>query len=401
MSEQPTVAVIHFPSGGHIRPMVPLVAALGAAGMRTVQWAPAEWEGACAQAGGEFRPLPDLGDLAWPDPRPADIAAFLGGLAERLAPWACEQVGEVGADVVLRDSFAQYGHYAAREHGLEEFVVPAMMAFHSGIWPRSGVPRGIGEARAEVRSRRALSSASRALESRYGEPLGDALRVFAGRLGSPTFVMTVRSLQTQPEELQGEQIHYLGALRAIGQDEGGEEPALAGVQPGDQVVYVSLGTVFEQNPGFFAGAARALAAPGRRVILSIGRLDPAAIEPLPDGVLARAHVDQIAVLRRADLFVSHAGFNSMQEGLAAGVPMLLCPQMFEQAVNADQIVAQGAGLRVHDFSERQLASGVETILGEGTFRSEARRLADELRAGTSADPAVELLGAAAVRHHPT
>jgi hypothetical protein len=112
MTSSPTVAVVHFPSGGHIRPMLPLVAALGQHGLRTVQWAPLEWEQACLSAGGEFRPLPDLRDLVWPPPIPFRIAEFLGGLTERLAPWMCEQVQDAGADVVLRDSFAQYGHYA-------------------------------------------------------------------------------------------------------------------------------------------------------------------------------------------------------------------------------------------------------------------------------------------------
>src|SRR5271155_2620431 len=92
MTNPPTVAVVHFPSGGHIRPILPLVSALGQRGLRTVQWAPAEWEQPCLSAGGEFRPLPDLRDLAWPPPFPLQIAEFLGGLTERLAPWMCEQV---------------------------------------------------------------------------------------------------------------------------------------------------------------------------------------------------------------------------------------------------------------------------------------------------------------------
>ena len=390
----PTAAVVHFPSGGHIRPMLPLAAALRSDGMRVIQWAPAEWEQACLTASGEFRALPDLSDLAWPRPEPVRIAEFLGGLCERLAPWMSEQLEDAGADVVVRDSFASYGHYAALVNGIEDFVVPPMMAFHSGMWPRPSGVRAFAETRSATRR---LRECSERCEARYGKPLGDPLDVFAGRHGATTFVLTAASLQLDPARLNGEDVRYLGPLRALGPDEGGQEPALAGVREGEQVVFVSLGTVFEDRPGFFRDAAAALAAPGRRVILSIGRLDPAALGPLPDGVSAHAHVDQLAVLRRADLFVTHAGFNGVQEGLAAGVPLLMCPLMFEQELNAEVVAEHGAGL-VCEQSAESIGAGAARLLGEPSYRAAARRLAAELQASNRVDEGVELVAGAARTH---
>lgn len=395
MPSPPTVAVVHFPSPGHIRPMLPLVAALAADGLRVVQWAPADWEQGCLDAGGEFRALPGLDDLAWPQPEPLFIAAFLGGLTERLTPWMCEQLADAGADAVLRDSFASYGHYAARVNGTRDFAVPAMMAFHGGMWPRPGGPREIARG---LSAARRLRAASRRIERRYGEPLGRPLDVFAGRHGATTFVMTVPSLQLEPERLRDEDIRYLGPLRGLGPPEAAEEPSLTGIQEGEQLVYVSLGTVFEQRPAFFRDAARALSAPGRRVILSIGRLDRAELGELPEGVSAHSHVDQLAVLRRADLFVSHAGFNSVQEGLAAGVPLALCPQMFEQGLNADVVVAQGAGARCPDDGPESIAATAALVLGDPGYRSAAGRLAAELRSGERTAEGVALVADAARTH---
>ena len=210
MPTPPTVAVVHFPSPGHIRPTPPLVAALAAEGLRVVQWAPADWERGCLDAGGEFRALPDLDDLAWPQPEPLSIAAFLGGLTERLTPWMCEQLADAGADAVLRDSFASYGHYAARANGTSDFAVPAMMAFHGGMWPR---PHGLREIVRGLPPARRLRASSQRIGRRYGEPLGRPLDVFAGRHGATTFVLTRSLLQLEPERLRDEDIRYLGPLR--------------------------------------------------------------------------------------------------------------------------------------------------------------------------------------------
>lgn len=396
MSRSPTIAVVHFPSGGHIRPLLPLVAALERHGLRTVQWAPSEWEEACLSAGSEFRALPDLRDLAWPAPIPAQIAEFLAGLTERLTPWMSEQVRDVGGDVVLRDTFAQYGHYAALANDTGEVAVPAMMAFHRGMWPGAGdLPSALRNLKAGGPATLRLRRISRRLERAYGEPLGGPLEVFAGRQGATTLVFTVPSLQMDPEALNGEDVRFVGPLRAVSAPGADAEPALDGVDAAGQLIYVSLGTVFEQRPSFFRDAAHALAAPGRRVILSIGRLAAEAIGPLPAGVSAHSHVDQLSILRRANLFLSHGGFNSVQEGLAAGVPLLLCPQMFEQALNADVVVGQGAGLLLQTPGEDRIRAGAERMLDEPGYAEAARRLAAELRSGERMDEAVEVVASAA------
>jgi MGT family glycosyltransferase len=403
MSRPATVAVVHFPSSGHIRPLFSLVAALEHAGLRTVQWAPSEWEQACLSAGSEFRAMPEwIHHVSWPRPTPSQIAEFVGMLAERMAPWISEQVDDVGADVVLRDSFAQYGHYAALANGLREIVVPPMMAFHNRMRPSAGdIPLTLKNLVRDVPAVIRLRRMSRRLERQYGAPLGGTLAVFGGRHGATTLVCTVPSLQLRPEALRGEDIRYVGPLRALGDTELDAEPALDGLDASDQLIYVSLGTVFEERPSFYRDAAAALAAPGRRVILSIGRLAPEQIGPLPAGVSAYTHVDQLSVLRRADLFVAHGGFNGIQEGLASGVPLLLFPQMFEQALNADVVVRQGAGVRIRSATPERIRAAAETLLGDPSYAEAARRIAAELRTGGGIDEAVGVVASAAREHSST
>jgi MGT family glycosyltransferase len=404
----PTVAVVHYSSGGHVRPLLPLVAALRDRGARTVQWALPEWEAECATAGGEFRALPDVGiDLDQPPPNLIGMAELIARVTERVTPWMTEQLRGSGAVIVLRDSLAQYGRYAAYEAGLPQVAFSAAMAFPRGIRPalRSmpvaalrSMPVALAQLAAGMPDALRLRRVSRRLEQRYGAPMGGWLEVLGGRYGCTTLVGTSRGLQFHPEGLAGEAVRFVGPLRAASAPTGGEEPALAALGEGEELVYVSLGTLFEDRPAFFRDAARALARPGRRVVLSVGRIAAQALGALPAGVTAHAHVDQLAVLRRADLFITHGGFNSVQEGLVAGVPLLVFPQMQEQAFNADRVSELGAGLRLRRATAARIGAQADLILGEPRFRAAAVHTGAELRAAVDLGGAVDTVLDAAAPH---
>ena len=401
--EAPTVAVVHLPSGGHVRPLLPLVAALGDRGARTVQWAFPEWEAECRKAGGEFRSVPDFGiEMDPPPPNLIGVAELIARATERVTPWMTEQIRDSGADVVLRDTFAQYGRYAACEIGLPQVVFSSMMAVHRGIRPTlRSMPAALAQLVAGTPDALRLRLVSRRLEQRYGEPMGGWLEVLSGRYGCTTLVGTSRGMQTRPEGLASEDVRFVGPLRAASAPTGSEESALSALSEDEELVYVSLGTVFEDRPAFFRDAAIALARPGRRVVLSVGRIAPQTLGALPLGVTAHPHVDQLAVLRRADLFITHGGFNSVQEGLVAGVPLLVFPQMQEQVLNADRVSELGAGLRLRRASSARIAAQADLVLGDPRFQAAAQRAGEELRAAVDLDGAVNAVLGAAAGHHST
>ena len=84
---------------------------------------------------------------------------------------------------------------------------------------------------------------------------------------------------------------------------------------------MSLGSAFTKQPGFYRQCVEAFAGlPGWHLVLQIGRrVDPAELGAVPANVEVRSWVPQLAILRQADLFVTHAGAGGSQEGLAPGV----------------------------------------------------------------------------------
>ena len=96
---------------------------------------------------------------------------------------------------------------------------------------------------------------------------------------------------------------------------------------------------------------------------------------LPENVSVYAHVDQIAVLKEADVFVTHCGMNSVSEGLYFGVPLVMLPQTSEQGGVAERVLQLGAGMKLKKTDIMSIRSAVETILVDATYRENAEKIA--------------------------
>lgn len=87
-------------------------------------------------------------------------------------------------------------------------------------------------------------------------------------------------------------------------------------------------------------------------------------------------LDLAALAPECDAFVSHAGAGAAPHFLAAGKPVLLLPEQAEQRVNADTIVACGAGLRLDpDVAAHECSAALRRLLEEPQFKSAAQALA--------------------------
>jgi UDP:flavonoid glycosyltransferase YjiC (YdhE family) len=113
------------------------------------------------------------------------------------------------------------------------------------------------------------------------------------------------------------------------------------------LVYVTMGTEFNQRPEIFRTVLDRLADGPIDIVVTVGsRGDPEAIEPRSANVRIERYVPQSRLLARASVFVSHGGSGALLGAASAGVPMLAIPQGADQFLNAERIVESGIGLRL-------------------------------------------------------
>jgi MGT family glycosyltransferase len=231
------------------------------------------------------------------------------------------------------------------------------------------------------------------LEKQYGVRLGGFVDALTAH-GTITLAYTSALFQPGSDKL-GRHVRYVGPLIAPRpHDESFPWERLSE----RKLIYISLGTLVNNNPDFFRTCVEAFSGQPYQVVLSIGdKVDPGQLGAIPENCLVRRSVPQLEILERAALFISHAGMNSVSESLYYGVPLLMAPQQQEQAFTATRVEQLGAGLRLRPpITPRGLLDAATLVLTDESFRSKAQRLRDSFhRAGGIGRAADEVLSLSA------
>ncbi len=129
------------------------------------------------------------------------------------------------------------------------------------------------------------------------------------------------------------------------------------------VLLISLGSVYNALPDFYACCVAAFGDSPWHVVLTIGeRTDPATLVGLPSNIEVHQVVPQLEVLRHASVFLSHGGLGGIMEALTEQVPLVILPQTVEQESNALRLEQLGlARWLPADFSPELLRATVDEV----------------------------------------
>lgn len=383
------ITFFNVPTSGHVNPSLALAQALVARGHDVNYYLTPGYREAVEATGATYRAYDAVDDDYFDDltkrfnpPR----------LAYQLLASSYEMVGRLAAmlraedqEVVVYDSMCPWGWLAARAAGLPAVASMSLLDLPPSYLLRSG--QGAAITGLLVRNWRWFGRYARTAW-RMRQELGIMPPPPLAILNRPgdLSIWYTSSLLPADGDAYDDSYVFVGPPVAARQETA--DFPWSWLEEGRPLVYVSLGTVFNDNLAFFRVCLEAFAGQGVQAVLSLGRRLPVdRLGPLPPNVLARSYVPQVALLPHVELFVTHAGVNSVHEGLYFGVPLLLVPQQAEQAMVAVRIEELGAGLtvRADEIGTNMVWDKASRLLTEPAFRQRAERLGQSLReAGGSA-----------------
>ncbi|NP_001310082.1 uncharacterized UDP-glucosyltransferase YojK-like [Tetranychus urticae] len=161
-------------------------------------------------------------------------------------------------------------------------------------------------------------------------------------------------------------------------------------KPG-KLTYVSMGTLASSVIELISMILTPLANSPHRFIVSTG-MNGDSIK-LHENMWGSKFINQLALLPKVDLFITHGGSNSLIEGLTAGKPLIVIPQFDDQLDNAQRIADLGLGVRInlYEFSGEKLLKAIEDVLNDEKIHANVARVSEELKRTDSRDKVISLI----------
>lgn len=392
----------NIPAKGHVNPTLPLVRELIRRDVRVIYVDTEALRTLIEPTGATFVPYPD----AHGDPGLASALERIAGgsipgnalafhqLGLGYLPFCLDLLERERPDVVIHDSVAEWGWHAANRLGIP--TIGSITTFVLTPWTLpaiSFITRLIAHLQI-LWLYPAFLKVKRAMRRQFGIDIGTPMSSMfsASRVN---LVYTLRELQPNAH-LLGEAYHFIGA--AIGERYEGDDFPFERLD-GRRLITISLGTINNQNPEFYRHCFTALGDSPYQVVMAVGgSTDLKQLGPIPSNFLVRPFVPQLPLLERSDLFITHAGMNSVHESLWFGVPMLAIPQQFEQAIVARQVEQSGAGKAlaisppIGRVSAAELRAAVEELMAKHSgFQARCRVIGQSLRAAGGAERGAEVI----------
>jgi len=280
----------------------------------------------------------------------------------------CAHMGQLQPDCIVADSMAVWGKAVAMK-----LQIPFVSSTTTFAFNRQSAKILKQSAAELVKMLFAMPKIQKEIGrlQQAGYPVNSILDILQNDDNTHTVVYT--SPEFQPcSETFSEKYAFVGpSLR----------PAVSRItKTRDRLVYISMGTVNNAMLSLYRQLIAQLTDTDYQVILSVGdRVAPQALEPLPPHISVYPRVDQIAVLQKADVFLSHSGMNSVSESLYYGVPLVLLPQTTEQRGVAAQVCRLGAGVVPKDTGGSSLLAAIQRVLANPGYREAALRISESFR----------------------
>ena len=283
-------------------------------------------------------------------------------------------------DVIYTDSVCFWGKLTAFKYGIPMVCSTSTFAFNqmSSEYMRYSAT----EMKDLILGLPKITKELKTLEP-YGYHVKSALSLIQNDNKTDTIVYTSESFQPYAESFSNHYVFVGPSVFSKLQPQKSKECPL---------VYIALGTVINDRPDFYKKCIEALRDLPVRAVISYGRImDKALLGSLPDNIEAEPYIDQLEILSKASVFITHCGMNSVSEGLYMATPMILYPQTGEQRAVARRVAEKGAGIMLRDDSVEGIRNAVKTVLDDSQYAASAAEISKDFRSCSGVNGAADFI----------
>ena len=295
----------------------------------------------------------------------------------------CRHMARLQPDCIVADSMAVWGKAIAIKLGIPFISSTTTFAFnrHSAKIMKQSPKQMLSMLVSMPEIRRHI----RRLQNK-GYPIKSVLDILQNDDQTHTIVYTSPDFQPCSETFSDKYVFVGPSIR----------PATQEIKKdGRPLVYISMGSVNNDMLSLYQNCISAFSDGVYQVILSAGERAKDFTD-LPENISVLSWADQIAVLQKSDVFLSHCGMNSVNESLYFGVPLVMLPQTPEQGGVASRTQQLGAGVLLKKTDPKSIRSAVEQVLLNTAYRESAERISASFRlcggANAAADKILSLCG---------
>ncbi len=384
------IAVFCIPAHGHTNPMLPVAAELVKRGNEVRFYSFNEFEDKIKATGASFVScdsfLPELTEqeeeglknVSTTEMTIQDIRitlsmdSFLDGEFNTFRP-----------DVIYTDSVCFWGKLNALKHNVPMVVSTSTFAFNQ--MSSQYMKNSSKELADMIFGLPKISKELKTLEP-YGYHIKNALSLIQSDNNTDSVVYTSKRFQPFSESFS-DRYAFVGPSVF--------SSALPNKTKERPLVYISMGTVINDRPDFYAKCINALKNENVDVIISCGNsMNIDKLGTLPENIQVFPYVNQLDVLSRADAFITHCGMNSVSESLYMATPLVLYPQTSEQKAVAKRVTDIKAGVLLSDDSVDGIRACVNEILNNPEYSKAAKACSEDFRSCPGATGAAEFIESA-------
>jgi len=362
---------LNFPTHGCVNSLLATASELVDRGQKIIYYCTEDFRKKIEQTGAEFRPYNGLinkfmienDDLS--KALKLNIEMTIDKLDHNL-----KAIGNENPDYIVHDSLCTWGKYIA-----SILRLPAVNLMHSFPVTESSISFSTETALLlskvglyKIKNKLKKNSPKKILKKKYNInlSLGDTL------INREGLNIVYTSKYMEPEIFQSEKTFIFVGPSLFFKKEQTDFPF--DKLKDRKVIYISLGTLHNNNASFYNTCIKALSYSEYIVVISVGfQINPDKLFDLPCNFIIRQSVPQQILLKKVDLFITHAGMNSVNEAICYGVPMFLLPHQFEQKMIARRVEEMGIGriMNIKKLTPEILYENVRKLIYNPKYKNQA------------------------------